>query len=70
MDWFAGPVSLGARQVSRRAPVQGGHRQHLRRRETVEIPATCSREQILEPVPVVLPDGDEVFRSQYKVKIT
>ena len=70
MDGLAGPVALGASQVRGRAPVQGGHRQHLRRRETVEIPATCSREQILEPVPVVLTDGDEVFRSQYKAKIT
>src|SRR5258708_1944911 len=64
MDRFSGPVALGARKVGRCAAVEGRHRQDLRRREAVEVSTTCSREEVLQPVPVFAPQGDELLRSQ------
>src|SRR5450759_4476331 len=68
MDGLAGPVALSAREIRCRAPVEGGHHQHLSRSEAVEVSATRSREQVLEPVPVISPKGDEVLRSQSRCR--
>ncbi len=70
MDRLARPVALGASKIRCGAPVEGGHRQHLGRCEAVEVPSTGSREKVLQPVPVVTPQGDEVFSSHDKAKIT
>src|SRR6202162_1518816 len=64
MDGLARPVALSAGEIRGGAPVERGHRQDLRRLQAVEVSATRSREQALEPVPVVAPKGDAVFRSQ------
>ena len=69
VDRFAGPVALGAGEIRSRAAVERGHRQHLHGREAVEVSAPRSSEEVLEPVPVFAPQGDEVFRS-HRAKIT
>src|ERR1700674_4665638 len=64
VDGLAGPVALSAREIGCGSPVEGGHRQHLRGRESVEVSATRSREEVLQPVPVFAAQGDKLIHSQ------
>src|SRR3989442_12013285 len=57
------PIALGASEVGGRAPVQRGHRQHLRGSERVHVTGAGAGHQIFEPVPVVAAEGDEILRS-------
>jgi len=63
VDGFVGPVSLRSSEVGGGAPVKSGKREHLRRRQAVEASAARSREQVLEPVPVIPPQRNEIFCS-------
>ena len=70
MDWFVWPVSLRSREVRGGPTVQRRERKHLGRREAVQPAAAGSREQVLEPVPVIAPICNEVLSLQYTAKIT
>ena len=61
MDRLPGPVALCPREVGRRAPIQRGQGQHLRRAERVHLTGAGAREKVLQAVPVVAAQGDEVF---------
>src|SRR6202171_4035477 len=63
MHRLARPVALRPSEVRGGSPVEGGHSQHLGRREAVELASARAREQVLEPVPVVQPQHDEILRS-------
>ena len=70
VDGLAGPVALGSRKIRGRPPIECGQHQYLCRLETVEVAATSSGEQVLEPVPVVVPEHHEILSSHYRAKIT
>src|ERR1700682_290633 len=61
MHRLARPVALPPSESRGGSPVEGGHRQHLGRREAVELSSARAREQVLEPVPVVTPQHDEIL---------
>jgi len=46
MDGLARPVALGSCKVSGGASVESGHREHLRGREAVEVPAAGPGQQV------------------------
>src|ERR1700730_3514420 len=61
MDGLARPVALRPSEVGGGSAVEGGNRQHLGRREAIELSSAGAREQVLEPVPVVPPQHDEIL---------
>jgi len=67
---FAGPIPLGSREIGCRPPVERGKHEYLVWRKSVEATTARSREQVLEPVPVVTSERYEVLCSQFRAKIT
>ncbi len=63
MNRLAWPIALRPSKVGGGPPVEGSRRQDLGWRKAVELSSTRAREEVLEPVPVVAPQSDEILCS-------